>query len=428
MAYDDPAFRRPDVESTDPLGLGARDDSRSGFPSGDLRDGGVDPSRRGLLSGPVLDDVFDDPAHGEPGRDRIVVHLLWELALLAATAAVAFLLFRENSSAFRDANLDTLLVAGAVLGLLTLAAGLTLRAGVPNLALGPVAIAAALHFAENGDRGAVSAVVPAAAAGAVGGLVVALIVVGFHVPAWAATLAGGLAVVVYIQQRSAPVEVQGGYDPTPHALYLFGGFAALALLGGLFGAIRTVRRSVGRFRPVGDPAHRRGGFAGALAAVTIVISTVFAVLAGVLLVAGSERPVSPTPGLEWTGLALGAALLGGTSAFGRRGGIFGTLFSVVLITLFVAYSDERDWNLSLFAVGAAAMAVGLGITRLVETYGRPRSAIDRRERGPVEQTAAFGWGGGTADRGETWSSALPAQPTESRADPWRTERWTGSDR
>lgn len=428
MAYDDPAYRRSDLESTDPVGLTARDDAWGGSASSELRDRGLEPTRRGGVSGAALDDVFDDPAHGEPGRDRIAVHLLWEVALLAATAAIAFLLYRESSTSFRGHNLDTLLVAGSVLGLLALAAGLTLRAGVPNLALGPVTIAAALHFAENGDRGVVNAVLPAAAVAVVGGLIVAVIVVGFHVPAWAATFAAGLAVVVYIQQRSAPVGVQGEFDPTAHARYLFGGFAALSLLGGLLGSIRTVRRSVGRFRPVGDPAYRRGRFAGALAGAAIVTSTVFAVLAGILLVAGSDRPASPTPGFEWTGLALGAALLGGTSAFGRRGGIFGTIFSVTLITLFVAYSDERRWHVSLFAVGAAAIAVGLGMTRLVETYGRPRPATDPGDRGRGGQTAAAGWGGGASDRTETWSSALPAQPTDSRPDLWGTERWTGGDR
>ena len=31
----------------------------------------------------VLENVFDDPPHGEPGRDRIGVHVVWESLLLA---------------------------------------------------------------------------------------------------------------------------------------------------------------------------------------------------------------------------------------------------------------------------------------------------------------------------------------------------------
>lgn len=418
MAYDDSAYRRPDADSTDPVGFSARDDSsRAGFQAGDYRES-LPTARR--IPRARLHDAFDDPSHGEPGRDRLAVHWLWEVLLLAAMAAAALLLYRASPESFRGDGLDVLLVAAAVLGLLALGAGLTLRAGVPNLALGPVAVAAALHFAENGDRGTLTAVLPAAAVASVLGLVLAVVVVGFHVPAWAASLAGALGVVVYIQQRSAPVTVQGGYDPGQHAPYLFGGFAALALLGGLFGAIRTVRRSVGRFRPVTDPADRRGGFAAGLAGVAIVASTVFAMLAGVLLAAGSADPVTPTTGFEWTGLAVGAALLGGTSAFGRRGGIFGTLFSVVLITLFVAYSDEQGWNVSLFAVAAVAMFVGVIATRLVESYGRPRSAGDADGPTDADTPGTYGW---TTDRPESWSSTLPVQPTESRSEQWGTDRW-----
>ncbi|RQX26011.1 ABC transporter permease, partial [Micromonospora chalcea] len=82
----------------------------------------------------VLEHVFDDPAHGEPGRDRIAVHVLWEFVLLAALVAVTWLLWRENADALRGGSLKTLLVDVAALGLLTLAAGLSLRAGAVNLA------------------------------------------------------------------------------------------------------------------------------------------------------------------------------------------------------------------------------------------------------------------------------------------------------
>jgi ribose/xylose/arabinose/galactoside ABC-type transport system permease subunit len=423
MAYDDSAYRRPDADSTDPVGFSPRDDApRAGVSSGDYRSSAT-PTRPAPPA--RLDDVFDDPSQGEPGRDRLGVHWLLEFLLLAAAAAVGLLLYRASPESFRGDGLDVLLVAAAVLGLLALGAGLTLRVGVPNLALGPVAVAAALHFAENGDRGTLPSVLPAAAVAAGLGLIFAVIAVGFHVPAWAASLAGALAVVVYIQQRPGPVNVQGGYDPSRHALYLFGGFAALALLGGLFGAIRTIRRSVGRFRPVSDPADRRGGFAAAIAAFALVVSTVFAMLAGVLLAAGSTQPITPTSGFEWTGLAMGAALLGGTSAFGRRGGIFGTLFAVMLITLFVAYSDEQGWNISLFAVAAVAMAVGVLVTRLVETYGRPRFATDADGRSDGDTPSTFGW---TTDRPESWSSTLPVQPTEGRSESWGGDRWSAGDR
>ncbi|HYN95390.1 MAG TPA: hypothetical protein VES42_16200, partial [Pilimelia sp.] len=173
----------------------------------------------------VLDDVFDDPEHGEPGRDRLAVHLGWEVVLLLAAGALAFLLYRDDPASLRGAGLTGLLVSATGLGLLTLGAGMTLRAGAVNLAIGPAAVAAALHFAENGDRGALAAVAPALLAGAVLGLAIAVLVGGLQVPGWAASLAGGLGVLVFIQQRSAPVDLQGAYDPATQAWYLFGGMA-----------------------------------------------------------------------------------------------------------------------------------------------------------------------------------------------------------
>jgi hypothetical protein len=230
--------------------------------------------------------------------------------------------------------------------------------------------------------------------------------------------------------------VQGDYDPTRSAGYLFGGFVALALLSGLFGSINAVRRSVGRFRPVADPARRRGVFAAVLTAMAIVSSMMFAMVAGVLLAAVGTGPVLPTSGLEWTGLAFGAALVGGTSAFGRRGGISGTVLSVVLLTLFITYSRERHWGIALTAVGAVTMALGLRVTRLVEAYGRPRAAAadegqsePRAGAGNVgRQAAEDNWPAERPAQPDSWSSGLPAQPTGSRDDePWGTHRW-GSQR
>ena len=72
-----------------------------------------------------------------------------------------------------------------------------------------------------------------------------------------------MGVIVFDQLRTAPVTVQGDYDPSNQAFFLFGGFALLAVLGGALGTVTPVRRLVGRLRPVGDPARRRGAAAGA---------------------------------------------------------------------------------------------------------------------------------------------------------------------
>jgi hypothetical protein len=143
----------------------------------------------------------------------------------------------------------------------------------------------------------------------------------------------------------------------------------------------------------------------------------FAVVAGVLLASGTGgQPVTPAVGFDLTGLAIGAALLGGTSAFGRRGGVFGTAFAVVLLALFIGYADASDWRISRYAVAGAVVAAGLVVTRLVETFGRAGADSDDDEDWESD-TSSTGW-----STRESWSSALPAQPT-GRTDPWDRGRW-----
>ncbi|MGK5743227.1 ABC transporter permease [Micromonospora sp. URMC 103] len=371
----------------------------------------------------VLENAFDDPHHGEPGRDRVGVHVVWEIVLLLGLAAVAWLLWREDPAVLRGDGLRSFLVGVVALGLLALAAGLSLRTAAVNLAIGPVAVAAGLHFAEQGDRGVVAAVAPAAAVAAVGGLLLALAVVVLHVPSWAASLAGAAGVVVYIERRAAPVLAQGEYDPHRHAFYLFAGFAAVAVLGGLFGAIRAIRRLVGRFRPVADPARRRGTVAAIVTAGALVCSTVLAMLAGVLVAANATGPLAPTAGLDWTLVGVGVALLAGTSAYGRRGGIFGTLLAVCLVAAFLAYARARGWTVSRWAVGGVTLGVGLVVTRLVERYGRPGSRSADPTEPAVDVTAGSGWEVPRPRPVDNWPPTLPTPSAETPVDPWRTPRW-----
>ncbi|WP_238490769.1 ABC transporter permease [Actinoplanes flavus] len=401
MAYDDTTFRRPGDEKTESDPAAYRRRVQYDDTAGTTLDQSL---RSPVTTTGALPAVTDD------GRDRLGIHLGWEVMLLVAAGVLGFLLRREDVAALQRPALDALLVTGAAIGLLTLGAGLTLRAGVPNLALGPIALAAALQYAENGDEGVVEALVPALIIAAAGALAVAALVVVLHVPGWAATLAAGLGVIVYIQMRPDPVVVQGDWDPTGKAFLFFGGFAALAVLGGALGAIGPVRRFVGRMRPVGDPARRRGAAAAVPAVLALILSSLFAVGAGVLFAAQADRPIEPETGLEWTGIALGLAMLAGTSAYGRRGGIFGTLFAVTALTLFLEYSDRLDLKIALFAIAAAVFTVGLIVTRFVESYGAAYQPT-----APEEWNAAASNGTWSPTLPETWNA--PATPAP------RSDRW-----
>jgi ribose/xylose/arabinose/galactoside ABC-type transport system permease subunit len=243
------------------------------------------------------------------------------------------------------------------------------------------------------------------------------LIVGLHVPAWAASL--GVAMVMFAwSSRQAAVTMTAGYDPAPHAYYWFGGFCALSITASLVGLIPPVRRAFGRFRPVADPALRRGWIAGTNTLAAIVAASILAGVAGVLWVS-SAGAAEASGGFELTALAIGAALLGGTSAYGRRGGIFGTVFAVALLAVLARYALQVGWGWSDALLGAAAIGVGLVVTRLVEPslrHCRRRNCASAHSHSPR--------GGATSGSSGTCSATchMPMMPSPS------TPRWVRSVR
>jgi hypothetical protein len=428
MVYDDSRYRgEPDqrIESGYPGEDGADDYSYPSTGHGERTDG---ISQRGYAPAD-LDDILDDPVHGEPGRDRFGVHLGWELVLLFAVVFVGYLLYRDSRFAVTGDGLRTLMISASSLGLLVLGAGLSLRAASPNLAVGPIALASALYFAEHSGRGLLVSAAQAGVLALVVGAVIALVSVGLHVPAWAASFGAGLGVVLWIQQHHQTLELpRGTYQPVSQPAYWFGGFAALAVLGGLLGSVRPLRRAVGRFRPVGDPARRRGGAAAGVSIAALLGSSALASVAGVL-VALQDRRVEPADtSLALTGLALGGALLAGTSAFGRRGGVLGTVLAAALLAVVIRYLRITHPEVSQLAVGAVAIGVGLVATRLVEAYGRPHPAFEQepeqwRTVTPTALTMPLSSNeeGRSGSRPTGWTSPLPASSSDDR---WSSD-WGG---
>ncbi len=381
------------------------------------------------LTAAELDDVFDDPRHGDPGMDRMLVHLLWELVLLIGLGALVFATRRWHADLLSGAGLRALLLGAAGLGVVTVGLALSLRAGAVNLAVGPIAGAAALYQATHGGAVLVTVAVAVLLATLVG-LAIGTVVVVFQVPGWAASLGGALIVIVWIFKHAGPVTVTASYHPQRHALYWFVGFAVLSLLGGVLGLIKPIRRGLGRYRPVSDPAARRGGAAAALALLALAGSGALAGLGGALTALASPVVV-PDQGLTLTGLALGAALLGGTSAFGRRGGILGTVLAVSLATLFLAYGDAANWRMSPLAVAAGLIGAGLVVTRLVEALGRPRNAgtqdssevWGRRRAGESSSGSSTGPARAGGANSGGWSSQLPARALDDNWGSSGNDRW-----
>jgi len=400
----------------------------------DATTAGLSTGRHSFPRPASLEDVFDDPAHGEVGRDRLGGHFAWEGVLLLGVVVLGYLLYANYQTAVTGVQLKALFVLIAALGLIAVGAAMSLRVAAPNLAIGPIALACALWYAKNSESGLIlTALLPLSLALAVG-LGIAILVVGFQVPGWAGSFVAVLAVLAWIQLRfSGSVEVVGDFDPTDNAYYIFGGFVAVSLVAGLLGLIKPIRRGVGRFRPVADPALRRGGTAAAVTVIGLLGSSLLAATGGILLAAHSRAIQEPVQvgtnvGMQLTALAMGAALVGGTSAFGRRGGLFGTILGTGVITLLMVYGDRSGWNVSPLLLGGGAVATGLVVTRLVETFGRPLSVDDSPEDwSDVAVGAATTWST-PSTTGDPWTglSSQPASPpsTTTTSTQWGdTDRW-----
>jgi ribose/xylose/arabinose/galactoside ABC-type transport system permease subunit len=404
----------------------------------DATDAGQFGGRHSAASRPAtnLEDVFDDPAHGEIGRDRLGVHFAWEGVLLLGALALGYLLYANHRDAMRGDSLKSMLVSWTILGVLAVAASITLRVGAVNLALGSIAAASSLYYAQHGADGLVETSVWPVLLGLAVGAAIALLVVGFHVPGWAGSIVGALVAIAWIEKNfQGPIEVAGTENPNDQAYYWIGGFVLISVIGGLLCLIKPVRRGVGRFRPVGDPAVRRGGVAATLTSAGLILSGGLAALAGVLAGAAAgvanEQVPAPVTGLQATALAIGAALVGGASAYGRRGGVFGTVLATALVTLLIVYGQQENWGISPWVLAAGAIATGLIVTRLVETFGRPLSMDDGPDDwSDVGIASTSSWSSTTPSTtaADTWSglSSQPTSPaTTTSTSQWgaETDRW-----
>lgn len=318
-----------------------------------------------------------DPDERPPsrrGRDRVWPHLVWEVLLVAAVVIAALAVRGEQSNAFSGNQLRDILVLLTVGVLLGTAFALSLRAAVPNLAVGGAAVGAgALVSWLVGTRDyslAVAIVVTLGTALALG-IALAVIVVGFRAPAWAAGLGAALGLYALVLSLSGgrTLPLPDPPDLRDWAWPLIAGALAISLLGGVLGLIPGVRGTIGRYRPAGDPAGGRGAAAGVAAAGALVGSCVLAAGAGILL---SMRlgAVIPDDGLVLLAQAAGAALLGGTSAHGRRGGVLGTILAAAflqLAALWLGLVEAEPWTRPALLGGA--ILVGLLVGRLVEAAG-----------------------------------------------------------
>jgi len=371
-------------------------------------------------------------ADGRRG-DRVWVHLLWEGVLLVAVVVAALAVRSEDASVFRGLglrDLSVMLAAGVLLGT---AFAVSLRAAVPNLAVGAAAVTAGtLTGWLVGQRGyelRTATLVTLGAAVALG-LALAAVVVGLRAPAWAAGLAAALGLYAAALSLGAgrTLPIPGAPDLRRWAWPLLAAAVVVSVGAGLLGMRREVRHAVGRYRPTGDPAAGRGGGAGLVATTALVASTVLAAGAGLVLAFRAGAAV-PDDGLTLLAQAAGAALLGGTSAHGRRGGIFGTVLAAAFLYLaavWLGLVEAEPWTRQALLGGA--ILVGLLVSRVVEAAGESADDVrepdeDRDERDPYATEAWSPYSTSTySTAGYAPGTAAPGDQGSYRTDePW----WPG---
>ncbi|MBG6139224.1 hypothetical protein [Longispora fulva] len=346
-------------------------------------------------------------APGAPGKDRLFVHLVWEVLLACAVAGLAVTLYGLAPASFGAHNLRSLALVAAVLLLMSVGLSATVRAGVVNLAVGPIALVAGALFARHSDAGYVEAGVLAFGAALLAGLVLALFVCVVRVPGWAAS-AGISALILALVARLHTVEIKFLDQPDKFGVVWLSGAVALSVIGGLLCMAPGIRRGFSRYRIDGDPAGRPGAGPALLASLTLIGSCLLAALSGILLSLHAGASVA-SDGSQYTFAALGAVLLGGVSAFGRRGGVLGTVLGSLVVVLGAQVLAVQRIAFSDLLVSAGAVLGGLFVTRLVERFGRPR-----RIPPPIGDPAAPDWppsvapgSGEAAVVEDTWSAGGP---------------------
>ncbi|TQS40584.1 ABC transporter permease [Cryptosporangium phraense] len=321
--------------------------------------------------------VFEPPVADRPPRDRLWPHLVWEIVLVAACVTEVLLILAQDDKAFANGADSALMLWVATAILLGSGAALSLRAGMPNIAIGAIAIGAGADYAWLVSEGRPfgTALAMALAGGALAGLVIALFSTVFGVPSWAVSLgvAGLLSGLVPALAGSASRSA-GSVTPDVHASagWWLAGAAALSVLGGLALAVPRFRGFVGRSRPTGDPARRVGFVASIAAALALAGSGALAAGAGLLDTANRGSSAAGYTGMaELAMIGFSVALLGGVSAHGRRGGVFGVVLAAALLGLVRLHLDLLGAHAWVGAViSGGTILLGLAVTRGMERFGR----------------------------------------------------------
>jgi ribose/xylose/arabinose/galactoside ABC-type transport system permease subunit len=292
-------------------------------------------------------------------------------------ALVVVVLMVATAAATSHQNLTSALGEAGYLGLLAAGLAFSLRTRSPNLAVGPIlafSSATSAYFITMHHWSKPVAFLVAVVLSTVIGLVLGVLVAVLSVPAWAASLGAGAVVEAFMLSYSKnvviPVRFDGSY---PTALW-YGLFFVVSVGGGALWLVPGLRRPLSAGRAAREPGRWTDPRTSLGAVVGLTGSSFLAGLAAIPML--MRLQAAEASGANLTTLAFAAVLLGGTSVFGRRAGVFGTLLGVTILTVtqtLVAYGDAPIWAFTL-VVGLAAL-LGLGVSRAIESL---TDALNRR--------------------------------------------------
>ncbi|GLY79142.1 ABC transporter permease subunit [Actinoallomurus iriomotensis] len=310
------------------------------------------------------------------GRDRLLPHLIWEGVLLV----IAVLLMIGVAAGSSPHGVTSALGQAGYLGLLAAGLAFSFRTGSPNLAAGTITGftgTLAAYLATAHGWGTFPAVLVAIVLATLIGFVLGVLVAVLSVPSWALTLGAAAVIQAIVLKLTHGVLIPMPFHSSYSTAMWYGIFLVVSVGGGALWLVPGVRTALGTARRTGDPARWTDprGSLGVVAGLTG--SSLLAGLAAVPMLIRLQA--ADSQGSSLTTLALAAVLLGGVSVFGRRAGVFGTLFAVTIIALLqwiIAYNGATSW-VGTLVVGLAAL-VGLGVSRGIEgitdVLNRPRPA------------------------------------------------------
>jgi len=304
-------------------------------------------------------------------RDRPIVPLLGLLAIL--------LIFRElaRPGVFSADFLGVTLRAAVPLAILAACQTLTMLTGGIDLSVGAVASMSGFLVATlvNGQGLAVAIIVPLIAAALVG-LVTGVGVGGFKVHPLIMTLGIGLVVLGLANVWQLKMVQTGAgvppamrslgsdrlFDVLPYSLAIFVPLAVVILLG-------LRRTGYGRMLyAVGDnpiAARLSGARAWQVLVVLYIISALIAAVAG-FLISGLTNVASVTLADSYVLPSVAAAVIGGTSILGGRGGYSGTIVGALILTVLTSLLAALGFPEAVRQIlfGAIIVVVAAAYTRV----------------------------------------------------------------